>query len=357
MSERIGLRVGPEHVGARVVLRRRAPGGRYVDLLGDLISWTDGMARVRTRKGEAAVPIDQVVASRLVPPPPTRRGASHLALSLAALEDVAADGWRPLDQAWIGVPGRGWRLRAAGGFTGRANSVLAVGEPGLPVSQAIQAAETWYAERGLPCRFAVPWELDAPTLPDGARDTELDAELRRRGYALDCPTLMLTAATREVAGAVLRPGAVPMAGGLRLDLADEPDEAWASSYRYRGEPLPDLARRVLMSAPAQVFVSVRDATHTVAVARGASSRGWTGVSAMLVADSHRRRGLGREVLGAIAGWAIDRGDRSAYLQVADDNAPARALYASAGFAAHHGYQYRLLPTSGGVSTPQRAARG
>ena len=341
MSDRINLRVGPEQVGERVVLRRRAPGGRYVDLLGELLSWADGVARVRTRAGETTVPIDQVIAGRPVPPPPTRRGAPHLALGLEALEDIAGDGWRPLEQAWIGVPGHSWRLRAAGGFTNRANSVLATGEPGTPVPQAIQAAEAWYAERGLPCMFAVPWALDAVLLPDGARDTELDAELRQRGYGLDCPTLMCTAATREVAA--LRPGAVPLAGGLRLDLADEPDEAWADIYRYRGAPLPDLGRRVLMSAPAQVFVSVRDGSRTVAVARGASSRGWTGVTAMLVAESHRRQGLGREVLGAIAGWALDRGDRSAYLQVADANPPARALYASAGFVAHHGYHYRLLP--------------
>ena len=342
MSDRINLRVGPEQVGERVVLRRRAPGGRYVDLLGELLSWADGVARVRTRAGETTVPIDQVIAGRPVPPPPTRRGAPHLALDLEALEDIAGDGWRPLEQAWIGVPGHSWRLRAAGGFTNRANSVLATGEPGTPVPQAIQAAEAWYAERGLPCMFAVPWALDAVLLPDGARDTELDAELRQRGYGLDCPTLMCTAATREVAA--LRPGAVPLAGGLRLDLADEPDEAWADIYRYRGEPLPDLGRRVLMSAPAQVFVSVRDGGRTVAVARGASSRGWTGVTAMLVAESHRRQGLGREVLGAIAGWALDRGDRSAYLQVADANPPARALYASAGFVPHHGYHYRLLPS-------------
>jgi ribosomal protein S18 acetylase RimI-like enzyme len=32
-----------------------------------------------------------------------------------------------------------------------------------------------------------------------------------------------------------------------------------------------------------------------------------------------------------------------YLQVEDDNEPARALYHRIGFAAHHGYHYRLAP--------------
>lgn len=339
MSRRVALRVGAEHVGSRVVLRRAMPGGRYADLLGELVSWADGVARVRTRAGEASVPIDQVIAGKPVPPAPSRRGAAHLALGLDALEDVAADGWRPLEQAWIGVQGRGWRLRAAAGFTGRANSVLPLGDPGLPVPQAISTAEAWYDERGLPPRFAVPWPLATPV---DERGGELDAELRRRGYHIETPALVLTAATRGVAAAALRPGASPLSG-LRLDVSDEPDDAWLGAYRYRDQPLPEVARPLLVSAPAQTFVSVREGDRTVAVGRGASSRGWTGVSAMRVVASHRRRGLGREMLGAIAGWALARGDRSAYLQAAEANTAARGLYASVGFAAHHGYHYRLRP--------------
>ena len=345
MSGRVALRVGPQHVGQRVVLRRAVAGGRYVDVLGDLLSWADGVARVRTRAGESAVPIEQVIAGKPVPPPPARRGAPHLSLGVEALEDVAADGWRPLELAWIGVRGRGWRLRAAAGFTGRANSVLTVGDPGMPVPQAISVAQAWYAERGLAPRFALAWALDAPVRSDGddagARQSALDDELRRRGYALDTPTLVLTAATRQVAAAAVRPGVVPLAGGLQLDLADVPDESWLGVYRYRGGPLPPVARSLLLSAPAQVFVSVREGERTVAVGRGASSRGWTGVSAMQVEQSHQRRGLGRELLGAIAGWGLLRGDRSMYLQVAEANESARNLYGAVGFAAHHGYHYRL----------------
>lgn len=350
MSRRVALRVGPEHVGTRVVLRRRAPGGRYVDLLGELVSWGDGVARVRTRAGEASVPLDQVIAGKPVPPPPTRRGAPHLALGLEALEDVAADGWRPQETAWLGVPGRGWRLREASGFTGRANSALTTGDPGLALPAAVEAVERWYAERRLPPRFAVTWPLDTPLRGDRARDTQVDAELRARGYALDTPTLVMTAATREIVGAALGPstraGGVPLGAGLSMRLDDEPDQAWLDVYHYRGQPLPSVARAVLLSAPAQVFASVRDADgHAVAVGRGASSRGWTGITAMEVRDTHRRRGLAREVLAALAGWAVDRGDRAAYLQVAEANLAGRSLYGGLGFAAHHGYQYRQSPAA------------
>src|SRR5919112_5523450 len=39
MSGRVGPRLGPADVGRRVVLRRRAGGGRFADVLGDLLAW------------------------------------------------------------------------------------------------------------------------------------------------------------------------------------------------------------------------------------------------------------------------------------------------------------------------------
>ena len=99
---------------------------------------------------------------------------------------------------------------------------------------------------------------------------------------------------------------------------------------------------LLLSAPQQVFASVRDERGQVlAVARGASSRGWTGVTAMEVGPGHRRQGLAHRLLAQLAGWAVEGGDACLYLQVAQDNRGARALYESVGFAPHHGYHYRV----------------
>jgi len=52
VSARLGPRLGADSVGQRVVLRRRLPGGRFADVLGDLVAWDrdgDGLARVVTR--------------------------------------------------------------------------------------------------------------------------------------------------------------------------------------------------------------------------------------------------------------------------------------------------------------------
>ncbi|CAN5211411.1 hypothetical protein BH24ACT10_BH24ACT10_16710 [soil metagenome] len=60
-------------VGARVVVRRRLPDGRYGDLLGELLAWADDVI-VRDRHGvEHAVDRADVVAGKTVPPAPARR--------------------------------------------------------------------------------------------------------------------------------------------------------------------------------------------------------------------------------------------------------------------------------------------
>jgi len=59
------------------------------------------------------------------------------------LERAAALHWQAPDIQPLGD----WLLRAAAGFTGRANSALPVGDPGLPLPDAVAAVEDWYRRR------------------------------------------------------------------------------------------------------------------------------------------------------------------------------------------------------------------
>ena len=332
-------------MGRRVVLRHLLPDGRATDVLGELLAWDGaaGYARVATSGGEVRVPIADILMGKPVPPaPPARSRRGVRPLSMVALHDVMADGWRPLEQESYG----GWRLRAAEGFTGRANSVLPLGPPPDPLPQAVDRAEGWYAARELPGRFCVMWPLGSgPDEPAYGADP-LETELVRRGYRLDYPSLVLTCPLGRASGAVAQaPLPAPLPDGWTVEVSAEPDEGFLSLYRYRGEDLPPVAGRLLLSAPAQAFVSVvSDQRRTVAIGRVASSRGWSGITAVEVARDHRRRGLGQVVMAALHGWARERGDHSAYLQVARTNEPARALYAGLGYIAHSGYHYRIQPT-------------
>ena len=249
-----------------------------------------------------------------------------VAAEVAELEGLMADGWWPLEHAWMG----GWLLRASQGFTGRGNSALAIGDPGHPLDEAIHAVEMFYDERGLPARFALP------TPRVGQISGGLADVLAGRGYDVVTPTAVMTAPSEDVA-------ATAMTGTDDVVLAAEPDRGWLSVYRYRGRALEPVARELLVSAPCQVFASLWRDGVTVAVGRLAISRGWGGITAMEVAEPHRGNGYARTVLAALSTYAAGHGAPNLYLQVSADNAPARRLYRSAGFADHHGYHYRVLP--------------
>ncbi|MGY1634697.1 GNAT family N-acetyltransferase [Geodermatophilus sp. SYSU D01186] len=245
-------------------------------------------------------------------------GQSRSPLDVVGLERVAARGWRGTEEAALGD----WVLRAGGGFTGRANSVLVAGDPGLPLPDAVDAVAGWYRERGLrPCA----------QLP-GRQARAADAALAAAGWERDEDVLVLTA-----------PLTAPGDAGVPVDLSPTPDDAWLAGYRHRGRPLPPTAGAVLTNAEDVVFASVRLAPSPAplaAVARGVVTDGWLGVSAVTVAEQHRRRGLATAVMAALQRWAADRGARWVYLQVTSSNAPARALYRRAGFIEHHRYHYR-----------------
>src|SRR5580700_9505996 len=89
-----------------------------------------------------------------------------------ALERAAAGTWRAPRFERMGD----WLLRAAEGFTGRANSALAAGDPGRPLPDAVDSVVAWYAGLGQRAMIAVP---SAMTGPGG----ELDRLLDERGWS------------------------------------------------------------------------------------------------------------------------------------------------------------------------------
>jgi ribosomal protein S18 acetylase RimI-like enzyme len=258
-------------------------------------------------------------------------------VSIGDLERAAARGWRAPEEAPLG----GWLLRAAGGFTGRANSALAVGDPGLPLAAAVTEVTRWYRARGLPPMVAVPHPLGQPG--STAVDQFLSAEL---GWPVRLGTA--TVMTAE-------PGAV-VGTAAGVDVDAEPDEAWLALYCFGGRRPPPVSRRLLMSAPWQAFGSVREADATVAIGRVAMAGDWAGLTAVEVHPRHRRRGLGSAITAVLAAAAAARGASGLYLQVEDDNDAARALYRRAGFTDHHGYHYRVAPHDAIPISPLRSRR-
>jgi len=152
---------------------------------------------------------------------------------------------------------------------------------------------------------------------------------------------------------------------IGVDMDPEPSDEWLALYHYGGQPsLPPIARQVLTSAPWQAFASIRAHGQTIAIGRVAAAADWAGLTAIEVAPGYRRRGLATTVTAALAGQAAAHGAEHVYLQVEDDNEPARMLYRRIGFTAHHDYHYRIAPqrrgpdpapgTAGRLASPGRS---
>jgi N-acetylglutamate synthase len=252
--------------------------------------------------------------------------------TIIELERVAARHWRGTEEEWLG----GWLLRAAEGFTGRANSVLPLGDPGMPLDDALAAVTRWYRARGLPAMIAVPLPLDGD--PAGR---QLDNLLSERSWATrPGPAFVMVADL----GAAAPAGDLPAGAEFLVDA--EPDDAWLAMYHYRGrDQQPPVMRTVLMSAPSQAFTSirVRATGELLAIGRLSIADGWAGITAVEVSPARRRAGLGSALTRRICAEAANRGARQVFLQVETDNAPATALYERCGFCYSHRYHYRVSP--------------
>jgi ribosomal protein S18 acetylase RimI-like enzyme len=301
-----------QRVTVRRVLDRDASGRlRFGDVVGDLLELDDEFALIDTRTGPVQVAVRLIAAAKLAPP----SSAEEL-----AVEHVIAQGWRAADTERLG----GWLLRAAGGFTGRANSVLPLRAPGMPLEDALAGARRWYAARGLPAKFQVP--VESRRL--------LDAELAERGWPASPDVHVMTARLDLL---------VPSADDRDVHLAASPSPDWYTLYRGGAGAQP-AARGILTRHDNVVFATVRGADGAMlAIGRGTVDAGWLGVTAVEVAAENRRAGLARAVLAALWSWGGDAGATRTHLEVSSDNLAALALYEGLGYHTHHLYRYRTEP--------------
>ncbi|MFG2649122.1 GNAT family N-acetyltransferase [Streptomyces sp. NPDC048436] len=331
---RLEVHITPADVGKRVSVRRLnegpVTGGKFTDTVGVLTSWNDGVVLITRRDGERVRIVENsLVAGKIVPAAPARRRGP--AASYPELARVTARAWQPVESEWLGE----WELRAASGFTRRANSVLPLGEPGRPLDEALDYVRQWYEKRELPAY------VQTATGAEGTQEL-LCARLEEHGWEREVSSEIHVGAL-----APLGDPALPDADVDRVRLSRSFDEAWLRRYKRFREPGAHV-RKVLASGPSVWFASVPGALADegpAAIGRCVVDGRWAGFMAVEVDPAHRRRGLATAVMAALSRQALAEGASAAWLQVENDNEGARALYGGLGFAAHHTYHHYRYPSA------------
>jgi RimJ/RimL family protein N-acetyltransferase len=270
-----------------------------------------GAARVIER---AAI----VVARRA----PAAAGGRHpRRISAETLERHALPGWLAEHES-LGE----WTLRSAGGFTARANSCLAVGDPGLPVAAAADRIIAYAAQHGIPPMAQV------------ITGSEPDLALRAGGWVdTYLPTDVL---------------AVRLAGLLadrpsddRVEVHETLHPDWWQAYQLSRPNSADqrVLRMILDGNPPRAFGVVHDhrdpEREVIAIARGHRSGDWLGLASIWTREEDRQQGWATRMITALGHWGARLGARYCYLQVASANQEASTAYQRLGFTRHHQYHY------------------
>lgn len=314
--------------GERWVVRVRQADSSATDVVGWLVEVGADAVTIEGSVDAAApdvpptrstVRLDEVLVARRAPqarggPDPSRTPAD-------ILERLAVEAWA-VELAPLGD----WVLRSAGGFTGRANSCLAVGDPGTEVDEAARRIEAYAATHGI-----APM---AQVVSGSTEDAALQAVGWRETYVA---TDVLTVRLADLLG--------EHAADPRVGVREELTPGWRAAFdAYRpNDAGPALVTRLLDGRRPRAFASAEQDGEVLAIGRGHLAGGWLGVAGVWTRPDRRREGLGTAVVRALGRWAARRDARWCYLQVETANVAAHAAYARLGFTLHHRYHY-LAPS-------------
>jgi GNAT superfamily N-acetyltransferase len=298
-----------EVVGHKVSVRLHDPEGGFRDILGILESETS----IRRKNGVLVeFQPEQVAVWRLVVTPIAKAGrGAPLSLRIREIERVASETWPAKEIETIGD----WVLRATGKFTRRANSVLALGNPGMDLDAALTRIIHFYTARGL-----VP--VIHVALPTYA---ELDEELASRGWDGEIHA--------QVMVADIEPDFQPKVRFQGWEIHDSPSPEWFSLQDDEG------VIDIVTAVPA-LYASLRIENELIAVGRAAHNNGWTTLTRLFVREDWRGKGIGEDLIHQLLLAAKMDGISKAFLQVDLKNVGAIRLYQSLGFRTHHTYMYR-----------------
>lgn len=251
------------------------------------------------------------------------------------IEELTLNTW-PAEQS---VLLEGWVMRAAAGYTKRANSVSPLYGPegqhtGLDVKYKILLAEQYYEAAGLNPVFKI-----TPFI----QPANLDEILAEQGYDIVEPSSVRLLALQELPA---------VTGQYNVQIREELTEDWLTSFagmsRLSAANRDTLRRMLSSSCLKKGYALLLKEGIPAACGLGVIQYGYVGLYDVYTAPEFRRQGLAEELLLSLLHWAKDQGVAQSFLQVVQANRGASALYDKLGYKEIYKYWYRVK--SGGTKS-------
>ena len=285
--------LGPHVVGQRIVVRHLLPDGRATDVLGTCLSWSASELVVdRDGAGPVVIRLADVVTGKPVPP----RASVRDRVSAREAEGHGLGTFPAMERVDLGE----WVLRSLPAAPGerarkRANSALAMGDPGRPLTYATNDVLRFYEDRG------------------------------------QAPMVQVKAGSSYQRWFTTTLGWQPVPGG------DAHFQVAPVSRALRSAGRGVDGTRLIESGPSCV-VEYGDGAG---VARGEAflDGDWLGLHTLVVDPAHRRQGLGTAIVADLLDWGASLGASTAWLHVEVANTAGLAAYERLGFVTHHTNRY------------------
>ena len=237
------------------------------------------------------------------------------------LELRSLNAWPAPDTRQLG----GWAVRAAGGYTKRANSANAIEVRASLDAILLREIEQTYSRIGQPCIFRI----------SPLADPAVDELLQARGYQVQDPSFFM----RRIHGPA-------DSQWQSIEVQPHLSAAWLDGVCTANglQGLHQARHRTILetiAGPCCGYGSLQRNGQTVAWGLAVLEHGSVGFYDVVVAPAARGQGLGRQLMQGLLKWAAEQGAVSADLQVTGSNTVAQALYASLGFERVYGYHYRI----------------
>lgn len=305
-----------ERIGQRFSIRLHDPAGGYRDVVGHLKT----ASSLINRKGqEITFDPEQIFVWREIIERPTLAGkGAPLTLRVLELDQICNLTWPATEN----LENSGWLLRAAGGVTNRANSVLPLVAnletgPLTDFAEKLKTAQDFYNKRNLPTIFQVAmptWQV----LADKLRSIGAVETIHGNTMVAD-----------------LTPAKQIVPAGYQILQSSQVSDEWLAV-----QPTPGI-EKILLGCSATYLTLVKDGL-AIATCRIALEKGWSSLTRVYVHQDFRGLGLGKAIVAAALEASFEQGATKALLQVEASNAIAIGVYESLGFNFHHEYSYLEL---------------